>query len=389
MTGRRMHGEGSIFQRADGVWIARISIEPGPNGKRRQRSRHARTKREALAKLKQLQRDVKELGDVDGPKRSVAEAVDDWISSKTFETDSTRELTEWRGRVIKTGLGATRTGDLTVVQCDRFLSMAAAGELGRQPIGSDGVRRIRNLLKDALRNEMRLGNLATNVADLSLIPATTRTNGGTPDEDGDDPASIRRTLSYDEYRNLWRIARYPLAVTLDLCGRNGLRPSEARGLRWDCVDLDAMTLRVDRQLNKKDVLVSTKTKRARRVIPIDETAAEVLSSWRRQQDALATKAGSRWRPDPAFVVSTRYGTPINSSNLRRAVTAVCEDAGVERIVPYELRHTAITFQCDAGSGPADVADWAGTSVRMVEEIYRHRLHAVAKLGPVEVPGLRP
>lgn len=387
MTGRRMHGEGSIFQRADGAWIARISIEPGPNGKRRQRSRHAKTKREALAKLKQLQRDVKELGDVDGPKRSVAEAVDDWISSKTFETDSTRDLTEWRGRVIKSGLGACRTGDLTVAQCDRFLLMAAAGEFGRQPIGADGVRRIRNLLKGVLRNEMRLGNLATNVADLSLVPATTKS--AAPHEDGDAPESIRRTLSYDEYRSLWRIARYPLAVSLDLCGRNGLRPSEARGLRWDCVDFDAMTVRIDGQLNKKNVLVGTKTRRARRVIPIDETSAEVLLSWRRQQSALRAKAGARWQPDPAFVVSSRYGTPINSSNLRRTVTAVCENAGVERIVPYELRHTAITFQCDAGSGPTDVADWAGTSVRMVEEIYRHRLHVVAKLGSVDVPGLTP
>lgn len=69
------------------------------------------------------------------------------------------------------------------------------------------------------------------------------------------------------------------------------------------------------------------------------------------------------------------------------ITAVCEEAAVERIVPYELRHTAITFQCDAGHDTTEVAEWAGTSVRMIEEIYRHRLHDVSKLSSAAVPNL--
>jgi hypothetical protein len=32
-----------------------------------------------------------------------------------------------------------------------------------------------------------------------------------------------------------------------------------------------------------------------------------------------------------------------------------------------------------------VADWAGTSERMIEEIYRHRLTRVSDLGSVKVP----
>ena len=218
--------------------------------------------------------------------------------------------------------------------------------------------------------------------------ATTGTSEATGvDEDGDDIDSIRRTLTHDEYRSVWRVARYPLAVVVELCGRNGLRPSEARALRWECIDLEALTLRIDRQSDKKGRLVAPKTKRARRVIPIDDMAAGVLSNWQRQQEAKKMRAGTRWSADPALVVSTRYGTSIHSSNLRRMVTAVCEDADVDRIVPYELRHTAITFQCDATQDTAQVADWAGTSVRMVEEIYRHRLHEVAKLGSVKVPDL--
>ncbi len=60
---------------------------------------------------------------------------------------------------------------------------------------------------------------------------------------------------------------------------------------------------------------------------------------------------------------------------------------MERIVPYELRHTAITFQIDAGHDTWQVADWAGTSERMIEMVYRHRLTRVAQLGPIELTGL--
>ena len=69
------------------------------------------------------------------------------------------------------------------------------------------------------------------------------------------------------------------------------------------------------------------------------------------------------------------------------LTAACEGAAVDRIVPYELRHTAITFQLDGGHETWRVADWAGTSERMIEEIHRHRLNRVSDLSSVEVPNL--
>ncbi len=54
---------------------------------------------------------------------------------------------------------------------------------------------------------------------------------------------------------------------------------------------------------------------------------------------------------------------------------------------YELRHTAISFQVDANHIAWQVADWAGTSVRMVEEVYRHRLDDIVPLKPATVPGI--
>ncbi len=189
-----------------------------------------------------------------------------------------------------------------------------------QTVNADGARRLRSLLVNSLHNEMRLGNLAKNMADLSLRPEEgIRSKGDVADEDGDDVDSVRRTLSHEDHRN------------------HSTRPGYMG----------------------------------------------------RQQSARQQRAGNKWLANPAFVASTRYGTSHNSSNLRRMITAICEHAAVDRIVPYELHHTAISFRCDAGHDTVEVVDWAGTSARMIEEIYRHRLHDVSKLSSAVVADLEP
>jgi integrase len=58
--------------------------------------------------------------------------------------------------------------------------------------------------------------------------------------------------------------------------------------------------------------------------------------------------------------------------------------GIKPVVaPYELRHTAITRQCEAGHSTREIADWAGTSERMINEVYRHKLVRLSPLGPAE------
>ena len=52
---RRGNGEGSICQRSDGRWMARITVGFTPAGKRSVRTVYDRTKREVQDKLTELQ----------------------------------------------------------------------------------------------------------------------------------------------------------------------------------------------------------------------------------------------------------------------------------------------------------------------------------------------
>lgn len=379
---RRARGEGTVLRDGDG-WIARIELPVGPDGKRRRRKRRARTKSEAFALLKELQKEVESIDNPHGLRRNVTEAVDFYLANRpnTGRSEMTIEIDASRGRTLARGLGRREIGKLTVADCDRFLADVAAGAYGRKPLKPDSVRRIRALLVAVLRNEQRLGNLSRNVAELSQMPVFEQV-APSDDDDGDSSTSVRRILSLDEYRRLRNGCDGALQLFVDLCGRCGLRPSEARALRWSRLDLEQRTLRVDAQLSSKNKLVSPKTRRSRRTISVDDDTLALLNRWAADQAAQRANAGSRWDDGHDYVLTTKNGTAFDGSNLRDALAGHCERLGLDVYLPYELRHTAITFQLDQGAESWEVADWAGTSERMIELIYRHRTTRVSRLAPL-------
>ncbi len=131
--------------------------------------------------------------------------------------------------VIDDILGNKRIIDPSVADVDRFLALAAEGLGGRQ-IGRTSLRRIRSTLVAAIKNDMRLGLVRRNVADLSVMPA------------GLGEKAERRALTIDELNRLCEAATGTTATLVDLIGRNGLPPSEACAMRWQFVDLDNLTM---------------------------------------------------------------------------------------------------------------------------------------------------
>ena len=282
----RSPGEGTIGREGES-WVVRVELPPGPNGKRRRLRRRAKTKAEAAALLKRVRAQLEEVDHPDGLRRTVDDAVATFLASQPADRAAkTIELEAWRGSLIVAGLGQRQIGKLTVRECDSFLVMASDGAYGGRALSTETLRRVRRLLVRVLDNERRIGNLGRNVAELSLMPAgsgSQRVDGGAHrldvGEDGD-----RRSLTHIEFRQLWHVCRYPLLVVVDLCGRNGLRPAEARGLQWRNVDLHVGTLTVVRQLSSDDEPTRPKTQAARRVVRLDETTVGTLRAWKRQQD---------------------------------------------------------------------------------------------------------
>ena len=374
---RRSNGEGSVYRSRDGSgWVAAIELPAGVNGKRTRRRRRAASKAEARALLAEMKKDVKTHGHLGDAQRPVRDTVEAYLTLRAEKglAAKTIELDRWRAGLVTRGLGSKRVQSLSVADCDGFLRAAAAGQFstggdGRGRIGTAQLRRVRSFLVRALRNDMRLGFVARNVAELSEVPIS------------EVETRPRRALTIDELESLRAGANGLVAVLVDLLGRYGLRPGEARALLWSAVEWDAGVIRVGPRLNRDNERIGPKTRAATRSLRLAPDTIEILRCWRIEQTEHRANTGAAWA-ESGLVATTVVGTPLDFYLVPQALQRLCESVGVEPAVsPYELRHTAISFQAEAGHSAWVIADWAGTSERMIANVYRHKLVETSPLGP--------
>jgi len=137
------------------------------------------------------------------------------------------------------------------------------------------------------------------------------------------------------------------------CAYTGLRVSEALGLRWRDVDLDADTLDVTGQLgNAGERLATTKTQAS-------AATMRVLPALRRELKAHRSRQAARNMalvgPD-ALVFTTTSGKPQSRRNALRAIHAAGDNGeGVERVGMHDLRHSLVAIALEQGLTAPEVA----------------------------------
>lgn len=136
------------------------------------------------------------------------------------------------------------------------------------------------------------------------------------------------------------------------------------------------------QRDADDELADPKTESSTRTIRLHRETIQGLDRHQGDQRALAERYDWRWSVDTP-VVGTRFGTAIRQENYRRSLAIACQRAEIAEITPYELRHTAITHQIDAGRTAGQIADWAGTSEVMIYAHYRHRLREIVEIDALD------
>lgn len=105
--------------------------------------------------------------------------------------------------------------------------------------------------------------------------------------------------------------------------------------------------------------------------------------WKNEHERLQGPAASAWA-DLDFVAVKATGEALGREAFAIAMRNLCTDAKITpHVTPYELRHTAISHQADAGRTSWEIADWAGTSEAMISSRYRHRLQRVSNILPVD------
>jgi integrase len=95
-----------------------------------------------------------------------------------------------------------------------------------------------------------------------------------------DPKSQPYLKSWEQVMKLYKALAAPTSIAYLISARAGLRPGEVVGLRWGDVDLDAKTIRVERQVRsgKEGPTKSGKP----RTVPIVPALAKELAAWGRK-----------------------------------------------------------------------------------------------------------
>jgi integrase len=199
---------------------------------------------------------------------TVAEAAEDWIAYVELEGREQSTVAQYRQHAdmhIKPRLGRERLAKLTTPRINAFRDDLLASM--SRPLAKKVLTSLKSLLRDA----MRRGNVAQNVAADVSIGADKRgkrklrvgTDIPTPDE-------IRRIVHDAPIK--WR----PL---LQVAALTGLRASELRGLRWEDVDLKRGELHVRQRADRYNAIGKLKSESGERKVPLGDLVPK-LKEWK-------------------------------------------------------------------------------------------------------------
>lgn len=162
-----------------------------------------------------------------------------------------------------------------------------------------------------------------------------------------------------------------LALTL------GLRRGELAGLQWRDVDLDAATLRIDRQRTTdsgSNVVVKEPKGTSRRTLDLGPQIVAALRSHRllQSRERLALGLGALDR-DTALVTD-ELGGPLHPQRLTHLFRVASAEADMPHIRLHDARHTCATLALDAGLHPKVVQQLLGhSSWTVTMDLYSHRV----------------
>lgn len=217
---RRTKGDGSLFKRANGLWVGTVEIK-SDDGKRRQKQVSSMDRNEAIRKLKALRSQVEAGLVVAAGKTTVATWMDHWLENihgPKLRPGTKDDYARTIRLHITPHIGKKRLSQLTpehVRQMHRAIDSSRTAQLAHI------------ILQRALKDAVKEGAVARNVA---LV--------------ADKPGHVtqhREPLTSKQAKHLLRSAianNDPMASRWAAALLLGARQGEVLGLQWSRVDLD-------------------------------------------------------------------------------------------------------------------------------------------------------
>ncbi len=357
MASRRGHGEGSIYQREDGRWCAAIDLGY-VGGKRKRKVIYGKTRKDVSEKLKVVLRDHQQGLPVATERKTVERYLNEWLKNVAAPKvrPSTLQVYGEMISAIVPHIGRIELAKLTPEDVQAMLrAMSASG------VAASSVARARAVLRNALGQAVRWGSLSRNVAALTDRPPESRQRP--------------KVLSLNDAKKLLEAAQtsrlealYHIALNL------GLRQGELLGLRWQDVDLESSTLRIEQTIKavrNKLIILPPKTRRSRRTLPLPPHIVGQLRRHKAHQLEERLLAGERWK-EHGLVFASSVGTPIPPRNLVRSFGSLLARASLPHMRFHDLRHSSATLLAANGVPQRVAMEILGhTNISTTMNIYTH------------------
>jgi integrase len=345
----RSRNEGSISKRANGSYLAQVSID----GKRV--SKVYKTKKEAQEWVTTMTGQVKQGLTYNSAKTTVDELLAEWLKiKKTKSRPATEEQYRRIARLyISPALGKLKLQDITAARIQRLYS-----DLEKQGVGKRTIEITHTVLHGFLGHAQRLGLVAQNWAALVEVPR---------------PAS-REMVVWDESQvSQFLIANPDPFYRLALA--TGMRRGELIGLQWKDVDWNAGMIHIRRQVYELEgggwIFQAPKTERGRRGIRLGRGMLEALRyHFTVTIPQMQAIAGEAWQEND-LIFPTSKGTPRNGYNVSKDFHERVIASGLPVIRFHDMRHTAASIMLLHGEPPVRVAGILGQSVQILLSTYAH------------------
>lgn len=359
-TQKRENGQGSIYLRKDGRWVASIQNGFKENGKPNIKTKYAKTQAEAKRKLKEL---IKEIytptEEIITNDSLVQEYCSNWlqnIQSNILKPSSYDRKEMTLENQVYPLIGYINMSQVTF---DDIQSMV--NELKKQNLSYSTIKKAYEAINGCFKYALIKGDVNKNPCIGVTLPKNLKHQDGDIKFYTEEQIKLlleQSTIKYSNGKN-----KYRLGYGIQFLLYTGLRIGEALALTWEDIDIENKIVKINKNLkqvknrdknkqgNYKIIIQdSTKTKSGSRFIPLNNKSIEALNRIK--------EITGQYK----HVFSTKTGNNVSGRTYDTMFRKIQENCGFTEIYGvHALRHTF-----------ASLLFKKGVDVKTVSEILGHK-----------------